>query len=224
MDVTTSIPSATKTTSSDIISNPKGELTSDDFMKLFLTELQYQDPTSPMETKDMLEQTSQLTQLKTNDDLKNALNKLTSQLNSSTQFNSISMIGKLADTGEDGFSVTDAKNLTSDIPFDLYFDNDYKSATIKITNANGDVVRSFELDEGNKGIQSFTWDGRDNNGNPVPDGVYAVTADFKNTNLENETTKMGIYPISSVKFDNGEAYAKLGNKYVKVSDIKEVME
>ena len=118
MDVTSSIPSATKTTSSDIISNPKGELTSDDFMKLFLTELQYQDPTSPMETKDMLEQTSQLTQLKTNDDLKNSLNKLTSQLNSSTQFNSISMIGKLADTGEDGFSVTDAKNLTSDIPFD----------------------------------------------------------------------------------------------------------
>ena len=70
MDVTTAIPSATKTTSSDIVSNPKSELTSDDFMKLFLTELQYQDPTSPMETKDMLEQTSQLTQLKTNDDLK----------------------------------------------------------------------------------------------------------------------------------------------------------
>jgi flagellar basal-body rod modification protein FlgD len=224
MDVTSSIPSATKTTSSDIISNPKGELTSDDFMKLFLTELQYQDPTAPMETKDMLEQTSQLTQLKTNDDLKNSLNKLTTQLNSSTQFNSISMIGKLADTGNDGFSVTDAKNLTSDIPFDLYFDNDYKSATVKITNANGDVVRSFDLDKGNKGIQSFRWDGKDDNGNPVPDGVYAVAADFKNTNLKEETTKMGIYPISSVKFDNGEAYAKLGNNYVKVSDIKEVME
>ena len=29
---------------------------------------------------------------------------------------------------------------------------------------------------------------------------------------------------SSVKFDNGEAYAKLGNNYIKVSDIKEVME
>jgi flagellar basal-body rod modification protein FlgD len=224
MDVTSAIPSATKTKSTDIVSNPDSELTSDDFMKLFLTELQYQDPTAPMETKDMLEQTSQLTQLQTNDELKKSLNQLTAQLNSSTQFNSIAMIGKLANTGQDGFNVSDAKNLTSDIPFDLYFDNDFVSATVKIKNANGEVVRIFNLDEGDKGIKSFTWDGKDDNGNPVPDGVYAVTADFKNKDLEEETTKMGVYPISSVKFEDGKAYAKLGNKYIKVSDIKEVME
>jgi flagellar basal-body rod modification protein FlgD len=222
MDVTTAIPSVEKTTSTSFTYNPKSQLSSDDFMKLFLTELQYQDPTSPMETKDMLEQTSQLTQLKTNDELKNSLNQLTSQLNTSTQFGSVSMIGKLADTGNDGFSVTDAKNLTSDIPFDLYFDDDYLSATIKITNANGDVVRSFELDKGQKGIKSFTWDGRDDNANPVPDGIYAVSAEFKNSNLELKTTKMGIYPISAVRFEDGKALVKLGNNYVALDKIKEV--
>jgi len=223
MDVTstTSVPT---TTSSDTVSNPKSQLTADDFMQLFLTELQYQDPTNPMDTDKMLEQTSQMTQLQSNTDLSNTLKKLTDQMNASNQFSSVSLIGKIADTGNDGFAVTDAKDLKTDIPFNLYFDNDYLSATVKITDSNGNTVRTFPLQEGKKGIQSFTWDGKDDAKNPVPDGIYRVSADFKNTNLQEETTKMGRYPISSIKFDSGEAYAKLGSNYVPLSSIKEVDE
>ena len=225
MDVTSATPQVTKTTSTSFAYNPNSELKSDDFMKLFLTELQYQDPTAPMETKDMLEQTSQLTQLKTNDDLKNSLNKLTSQLSNSTQFNSISMIGKIANTGNDGFSVTDAKNLTEQIPFDLYFGSDYISATIEIKDANGDVVRSFKLDDGEKGVKSFSWDATDDNGNPVADGVYSITANYKEKDtLKEKTTKMGLYPVDAVKFENGEAYLKVGTQYQPLNTIKEVLE
>jgi len=222
MDVT-STTQITRTSSSDFAYNPDSQLDSDDFLQLFMTELKYQDPTSPMETKDMLEQTSQLTQLQTNQDLKDSLNQLVTQMNNSTQYGAVDMIGKLANTGANGFAVTNAANLQSDIPFDLYFGDDYKQATIKITDKNGDTIRSFDLADGQKGLTSFKWDGKDNNGNPVPDGEYYVTADYTTINNENRTTMLGVYPVESVRFDDGKAQLKVDNKYIPLDQIKEVL-
>ena len=223
MDVT-STTSVTKTISNDqVASNPNAELTSDDFMKLFLTELQYQDPTKPMDNQQMLEETSQMTQLQTNDELKKSLNQLVSQMNTSTQFSSVAMIGKIADTGKDSLLVTDEANSHQKIDFDLYFDDAYKSGTITIKDRNGDVVKTIDIQNGDKGVKSFEWDGKDDNGNYVDDGSYTITADYTTTNNESKTTKLGVYPVASVKFDKGEAYVKLGNNYVKLSDIKEVL-
>ena len=223
MDVTSST-SVQKTTSSDIVSNPNAKMDKDAFMKLFLTELQHQDPTAPMETDKMMEQTSQLSQMETNQNLQNTLNQLMSQMKVNNQFSTVSMIGKLADTGNNGFAVNDPDNM-QDVPFDLYFDSDYLSATVKITDVNGNVVRSFDLGEGNKGTQSFSWDGTDDNGNKVAKGMYTVTAEYKDKNtLALKNTKMGVYPITSVKFDNGNTLAKVDNKYLKLDQIKEIMQ
>ena len=221
MDVT-STNSVTKTRSNDIATNPNAQLKSQDFMKLFLTELQYQDPTKPMDNEQMLQETSQMTQLQTNDELKKSLNQLVSQMNSSTQFSSISMIGKIANTGKDNVLVTDEANSPHNVDFDLYFGDSYKSGTIKITDRNGDVVKTIDLKSGDKGVKSFEWDGKDSNGKYVDNGTYKITADYTTTKNESKTTKLGLYPVSSVKFDKGEAYVKLGNSYVKLSDIKEV--
>ena len=222
MDVT-STTQVTRTTGSDFVYNPDSQLTSDDFLKLFMTQLQYQDPTAPMETKDMLEQTSQLTQLQTNQDLKNSLDKLMKQMSASTQDSAVSMIGKMANTGANGFAITDAAHLQSDIPFDLYFNDDYLNATINIKDKNGNVVKSFDMENGQKGLASFTWDGKDDNGNPVADGEYYVTADYTTTNHESKTTMLGVYPIESVRFDDGKAELKVDNKYIPLDSIKEVL-
>lgn len=50
------------------VTNDKGIMQKDDFLKLFLASLQYQDPMSPMETKDMM---AQMTQLSTMEQLTN---------------------------------------------------------------------------------------------------------------------------------------------------------
>ena len=219
----TNTTSVTKTHSNDVVSNPNAQLKSEDFMKLFLTELQYQDPTKPMDNQQMLQQTSQMTQLQTNDELKKSLNGLVSQMNTSTQFNSVAMIGKVADIGKDSLLVTDEINSHQKQKFDLYFDDAYKSGTIKIKDRNGDIVKTIDVKSGDKGVKSFEWDGKDDNGNYVDDGSYTITADYTTTNNKNKTTKLGMYPVNSIKFDKGEAYVKLGNNYVKLSDIKEVL-
>jgi len=219
----TSTNSITQTRGSDFVYNPDSQLKSDDFLKLFMTQLQYQDPTAPMETKDMLSQTSQLTQLQTNQDLKDSLTKLTQQMGSTAQYSAVSMIGKMADTGANGFAISNAANLQRDIPFDLYFGDDYVNSTVKIKNANGDIVRSFNLDGDKAGMKNFKWDGKDDNGNPVADGEYYVTADYTTKNYENKKSTLGIYPIDSVKFEDGKAQLKVDNKYIPLNAIKEIL-
>jgi flagellar basal-body rod modification protein FlgD len=220
MDVT-STKSVTYTTSSDTISNPDAELDKDAFLQLFLTELQYQDPTSPMETQQMMDQTAQLSAMETNQNLQTALDTLTSQLAASSQFSTVSAIGKMADTGQNALAITDAASV-GNIPFDLYFAKDFSSSTINIKDMNGNIVRSFDMGAKSGGVLSFNWDGKDDNGSPVADGTYTIEADYKSQDGQDLNTELGKYPVSAVQFDNGNAKLKLGSKYYSLNEIKEI--
>jgi flagellar basal-body rod modification protein FlgD len=224
MDVT-STTNVTKTISnSQVASNPNAKLTSQDFMKLFLKELQYQDPTKPMDTDKMLQQTSQMTQLQSSNELKDDLKKLVDKMDSSSQYSSISMIGKMANNGQNKIVISDAKNSNLDIPFKLYFKDDFGEANVKILDKNGNVVKHMDVKNGQKGVQDFKWNGKDDNGNPVDDGEYSIEADYTTTNNKKETAKLGYYPITSVKFDNGKTLVKMADNYIPLSSITEVSE
>jgi flagellar basal-body rod modification protein FlgD len=72
-------------------------LTSDDFLKMLITQLQYQDPTNPMDSDQLLNQISQMQALQSNLSLSDSIKSLTlnQQLTSATSF-----LGKLV-TGTD---------------------------------------------------------------------------------------------------------------------------
>ena len=63
-------------------------LTSNDFLKLLITELQSQDPTQPMDNSQLLDQLSQMRNLQASVDLDSTLKSLTisQQLNSGASF------------------------------------------------------------------------------------------------------------------------------------------
>ncbi|MFO0916884.1 MAG: flagellar hook capping FlgD N-terminal domain-containing protein [Planctomycetaceae bacterium] len=63
-------------------------LTSDDFLKMLITQLQYQDPTNPMESDQLLQQISQMQSLQSNLSLSDSIKSLTlsQQLTSATSF------------------------------------------------------------------------------------------------------------------------------------------
>ena len=80
--------------------NPNAQLDKDAFMKLLLTELQYQDPTSPMDTEKMLTQTSQLAALEMQENTNKMMQKLADQLKNSTNMYAVSVLGKMAKIGD----------------------------------------------------------------------------------------------------------------------------
>ena len=198
--------------------NPDGILGKDDFMKLLLVELQYQDPTEPMDTEKILSQTSELATLESADNTNKALEELSKALANTQQFSVIGAIGKTASLGNNAIGHTKGEESS----FELYFPDDVKSGVIEITDNNGNVVKSTKLDPYEKGVYSFSWDGIDNGGNVADDGIYYVSANYFDANGEPRKTALGNYPIESVRFENNEALFKLGSNYVPMSQVKEI--
>jgi len=198
--------------------NPKSVLGKDDFMKLLLVQLQYQDPTEPMDSEKILTQTSQLASLESADNTKVALEKLSASLGNAQQFSTISAIGKTADLGSDAISY-DKGNTTT---FEVYFPKDVKEGSVVISDANGNAVKTLDIGTNKAGVYKFSWDGSDNGENAVESGVYHVNATYRDSNGNAQETRLGAYPIEAVRFDNGNALLKVGSNYVALTDIKEI--
>ena len=213
-----------QTTADGIPVNPKGILGKDDFMTLLLTQLQQQDPTEPTDSEKILTQTSQLASLEAAENTNVALAKLTEQLNSSVtnsnQFATISSIGKIADLG--GNSVLIDEDSTDDVKFEVYYPHDIKVGTLAINDKHGNIVRTINLEEGKEGVYSFEWDGTNNNGTQLESGEYSITSTYVDKNGTPYGTRMGYYPVESVKFDKDATFMKLGSSYVPLKNINEL--
>jgi len=196
----------------------KSVLGKDDFMTLLLVELQNQDPTEPTDTATILTQTSQLSSLESAENTNKSLANLSTSLSSSQEFSTISAIGKTADLGSNTISHNEGDKAT----FELYFPTDIAEGTVNISDSNGNTISTMEIPKNDAGVYQFTWDGKDSGGNLAESGVLNITANYTNSEKQNLSTKLGIYPIESIKFDNGKSLAKVGSSYVPVESISEI--
>jgi len=219
IDATTGSTSAlaAATTKSDT-TNPNGVLGKDDFMKLLLTELQYQDPTEPTDTETILTQTSQLASLESADNTNSALEKLTAALGTSQQFSVISAIGKTADLGSDAI----AYDKGTPASFEVYFPKSVEQGNVVITDGNGNTVKTLDVGTNPAGVYQFTWDGITNSETAADSGIYHVNATYTDENGDAQETRLGAYPIESVRFDNGNTLVKVGSNYVPLENVLEV--
>jgi len=207
----------TETVTSTAVEN-KNALGKDDFMTLLLVQLQYQDPTEPMDSDKILTQTSQLASLESTANTTAALEKLTDALGSTQQFSLISAIGKTADLGSN--AIGHDEGATSS--FEVYFPDSISSGNIEILDVNGNIVSTMPVEENAAGVYQFDWNGTLTNGSEAESAVYYVTASYVNQQGESKTTRMGTYPIESVKFDSGTTYVKVGSGYVDIESLQEI--
>ena len=198
--------------------NPKGILGKDDFLKLLLVELQYQDPTEPTDTEKILSQTSQLAALEASDNTNKALEKLAASLGSSQQFSTIAAIGKTADLGSDAIALEKGSSST----FEVYFPESIEQGTVDITDRQGNTVGTLDVGTNPAGVYQFTWDGIGSNGAAIDSGIYSVNASYTDQSGAAQKTRLGAYPIESVRFDNGNTLVKVGSNYVPLENIREV--
>ena len=207
----------------------KSILGKDDFLKLLLVELQYQDPTAPTDTEKILSQTSQLASLESAQNTNDALEKLSISLQSTQEFSIIGSIGKRADLGNNAIAHEKSSNTT----FEVYFPEDIKSGVVNITDLEGNFVAAIPIklpenedgtreDQLDSGVYQFTWDGLDASGEIAEGGIYRVDSKYLDTAEQQQETRLGAYPIESVRFEDGKAFLKLGSSYVSLEDIVEV--
>ena len=190
----------------------------DDFMTLLLVELQHQDPTEPMDSEKILTQTSQLAGLEASENTNKALEDLAASLSSSQQFSTISAIGKTADLGSNAIG-HDKGSASS---FEVYFPEDIENGVVEILDGNGNIVGTMPVESNLSGVYQFDWEGTLTDGTEADSGMYYITASYNDTSGNAQTTRMGAYPIESVRFEGGSTLVKVGSSYVPLENIVEV--
>jgi flagellar basal-body rod modification protein FlgD len=161
--------SATSTTAAAEAMKKETGMNKDDFLKLFVTQLQNQDPLNPMDGTQFIGQLAQLTQVEqaynTNTNLQNILNAL----NGDTTSTAVSFIGKEIFAPGSGITLTDDGQAT----LNYRIDQAAQQVQVVITDANGNIVRTLTQGPTAAGDCSIAWDGRDNDSKPVPAGTYS---------------------------------------------------
>ncbi|MDB5366499.1 MAG: flagellar hook capping family protein [Rhodospirillales bacterium] len=142
----------------------------DTFLKLLTTQLQNQDPLTPMDSSQFTNQLVMFSQVEQQIGLNDKLAKMqTAQQTQLTQ-------GAL---GYIGLDVTVSGNTFqyAGAPVDVGYNlaADAASVTASVVNANGDVVWTGQpKNSTTAGDHTFTWDGKDLSGNTAPTGIYGV--------------------------------------------------
>jgi len=153
---------------------PNEQISQNQFLTLFVTQLQNQDPLSPMEPNDLTAQLAQFSSLEQLTGINDKLDKLVgAQQQDPTKSpitDPMSLLGRAVDFDASRLAV--AGGTTSPITFTL--NHDVSNAVASVSDANGNVVRRVILGDLKAGDQRFTFDGKGDDGKPVADGTYKV--------------------------------------------------
>jgi flagellar basal-body rod modification protein FlgD len=192
-------------------------LSNDDFLKLILTELKYQDPTKPMDTKAMIDQTMQMSTIEANNTNIKALINMQNSFASTQMMNSVNLIGKYIDTGNRDISLKESNS-----EFSVLFEKDVSSGVINILNENGVVVNTLSLDNLKAGENTFNWDGQDFNGVLLEDGLYTLSIDAKDSDNQLVKGSIGTHKVSALEFLNGDITIVANDYKINLNDIQKI--
>jgi flagellar basal-body rod modification protein FlgD len=159
------------------------------FLTLLTTQLKNQDPTSPMDSNQFTQQLVMYSQVEQQIDTNDNLKTLISQGASTAASMTTGYLGKKV-------SVTNGLASLSNGSATWTYDLKTMAATtqLSITDSKGRTVYSGT---GNTaaGSNTFTWDGKDINGNQLPDGAYKLTvtaADSAGNTVTSSVASAGI--------------------------------
>lgn len=190
-----------------------------DFLKLFMAQLQHQDPMSPQDPSEFLGQLAQLTQVEQAYNTSAAIEKLLASQDNSLAMTSVALIGKQVTAlgTQASFDGINPSSLSYQMPAAT------SSTTLKITNASGQTVKLVDLGNMTAGNGTYIWDGTDGRGNTLPAGAYnfAISGTDALGNQQTATT-FTTGKADGVKFNGGTAYITIGSVSIPFTDVTTV--
>jgi flagellar basal-body rod modification protein FlgD len=168
-------------------------LTSEDFLKIYIETLRYQDPFQSQDLSKMLDDMVKLNQVKFFNDIRSFTESLKALFNQSTLISSLSLVGK------DIIFSTEEVNTVKGGQYYLLSPEDVSQATVKFFDGD-QVVKEIRIDL-RKGLNELNFDG-------LPKGQFRVKV-FKD-GLEYPNVQLGIKgSIKAAAVMNGQLLFEL---------------
>lgn len=161
-DFAAQVNAASKSTSTS-----STQATQDQFLAMLTAQLRNQDPTNPLQNSEV---TSQLAQLKMVDgisQLNASLAEMSEMFAENRALQAATMVGHGVMVPGNIMNLTKGMGLGGvDLPQSV------DSLQVSISDAAGNVVQSIDLGPQKSGLLTFSWDGLNANGQPMPEGTY----------------------------------------------------
>lgn len=187
------------------------------FLTLLTTQLKYQDPLDPMDTAEFTNQLVQYSSVEQAIQTNKKLDSLLSMNIANLGAQAVSYIGKVAQV------LGDVMPLDGGVAKATYtLDKDVSTAVITVKDLQGNIVYSEEAEK-TAGTHEFTWNGKDKNGNQLPDDAYVISV---STTVPSGETKANVTTtifgkVTGVASDSDGVYIGLGDKVT--ANLKDIL-
>jgi flagellar basal-body rod modification protein FlgD len=138
-----------------------------DFLSLLMTQLQNQDPTSPLDTNEFTTELVQFSSVEQQINTNSSLTQLIQLTQAGEMMQASSMTGKQVTVSSDHVPLQNGKGTIQ------FTAPSNEMVDIAIYSDSGSKLRETVL-QANKGTNTWSWDGKDSSGHSLPDGSYKV--------------------------------------------------
>jgi flagellar basal-body rod modification protein FlgD len=195
-----------------------GAMGKDTFLKLLVTQLQYQDPLNPVENTEFTAQLAQFSSLEALTDMSESINQMSFLQGSLNNIQALSFIGK---------EVSAQGNIIhyggEEVGINFNLDEDAADARVHIYTEDGTRVRTIEIGEASDGDLEYVWDGTDESGGEVGSGRYTFIVEAVGYNGQPvSSTSYASGEVTGVRYDDGITYLIIGDKEVTISDVDKI--
>lgn len=139
-----------------------------DFLSMLMTQLQNQDPTSPMDTNQFTSELVQFSSVEQQINTNSNLEQLITLTQSGEVIQGSALVGKTVQASTTTLPLQDGSASLS------YTTTSAGTTKISISDSAGDTVYSTSVDA-SSGTNSWTWDGKTSSGKQLSDGSYTVS-------------------------------------------------
>lgn len=196
-----------------------------DFLELLMLQLQYQDPLDPMDSQQFsaqlaqFSQLEQLTEMNQNLDFALQTNLLLAQSVNNTM--AAGMIGQGIVAYGDEVELVDGQEVT--LNYNLA--GSAQNITIEIKNSSGVTVRTLEINPQSSGDQQVVWDGLDDDGEELSDGIYTFSVSAEtSTGTSVQATTYTSGTITGVTYVEGMAEFLVGSMQIPLGNVYKITE
>lgn len=198
------------------------ELGQEDFMRLLVTQLENQDPTKPMDNFEFLSQIAQFGMVSGIQESQQQLTAMIESLFANRTLQATELVGKGVVTESSIAALSEGGSISGLVELAEGAAN----IDVQIAGANGQLVQTLQLGPLAAGRQPFAWAAIDEAGEPLPPGLYQLSAQATINGVAQAVPVFASAKVASVSVgaSGQDINLHLDNKStVAVSQVREFM-
>lgn len=200
----------------------KSTMDQDTFLTILVAQLTHQDPLNPMEDTEMTSQLAEFSSLEQLTNINDGITSLGKSMEHDDMLSAVSYIGK--EIKAEGYRISLDEGNASTIYYG--FGEPVSGIKMNIYDAEGAIIRTVELGSKQAGSYQYEWDGKNEAGETMPDGLYGIgilgeDGEGKHVMVQTEISGR----VDAVVNENGTQYLRLKDgRFINFLNVKEVVD